>query len=87
MTASSTPKPGRTVQGSRSAQGLATVGLGNFKIGAMHDVLQNDLEEQEDGFFFPGGLGVPESFQGNETEDVGYLATVGSILIRGHLST
>lgn len=59
-------KTGRVARRSRSAQGLATVGLGNFKIGALHDAMQAgavEEVEQEDGFL-PGGLGVPESFQG-----------------------
>lgn len=56
------------MRGSHSTQGLATVGLGNFKIGALHDMIQADLpHEEDDGGFFPGGLGVPDSFKGEVT--------------------
>lgn len=60
------------MRGSHSTPGgLATVGLGNFKIGALHDINQADLPSHEDGDngFFPGGLGVPDSFKGK-----GYLS-------------
>lgn len=62
MTASKSS--GRRMRGSYSSQGLASVGLGNFKIGALHDVIKSDVES--DGGFFPGGLGVPENFQGDQ---------------------
>ena len=59
---------GRGVRGSHSIQGLATVGLGNFKIGALHDMIQAELPHgEDDGGFFPGGLGVPDSFKGEAT--------------------
>lgn len=62
MTASKSS--GQRMRGSYSSQGLASVGLGNFKIGALHDVIKSDVES--DGGFFPGGLGVPENFQGDQ---------------------
>lgn len=85
-TASSSKGGGRGIRGSRSAQGLATVGLGNFKIGALHDVIkQGDMvgdHEHDDGGFFPGGLGVPDSFRGKWIfTPVAWLAT-GWLLIR-----
>lgn len=58
------------IRGSRSAQGLATVGLGNFKIGALHDMLKHpgdgdvNADVDCDDGFFPGGLDVPDSFKG-----------------------
>lgn len=67
--ASSSKRGDRRIRGSHSAQGLATVGLGNFKIGALHDVMkQGDLvvdheHEHDNCGFFPGGLGVPDSFK------------------------
>lgn len=63
----SSPTSGRAqgIRGSRSAQGLATVGLGNFKIGALHEAIQGGCTaENQNGGLFPGGLGVPQSFQG-----------------------
>lgn len=59
------------MRGSRSAQGLATVGLGNFKIGALHDMMKHpgdeddvDVDTDDNDGFFPGGLDVPDSFKG-----------------------
>lgn len=65
MTASS--RTGSAMRSSLSTPGLATVGLGKFNIGALHAVIQqpdanSTLEQCDD--FFPGGLGVPDSFQG-----------------------
>lgn len=62
-----TPRTGSAMRNSLSTPGLATVGLGKFNIGALHEVIQqpdsnHDLEQGDD--FFPGGLGVPDSFQG-----------------------
>lgn len=54
----------RGLRGSCSSQGLASVGLGNFKIGAIHDVVKSSDVESDDGFFLEG-LGVPENFQGD----------------------
>lgn len=62
-----TPRTGSAMRRSLSTPGLATVGLGRFNIGALHEVIQqpdtnHDKEQCDD--FFPGGLGVPDSFQG-----------------------
>lgn len=60
-------RTGSAMRSSLSTPGLATVGLGKFNIGALHEVNQQPdtnhaLEECDD--FFPGGLGIPDSFQG-----------------------
>lgn len=56
------------MRSSVSTPGLATVGLGKFNIGALHEVNQqldvnHTLGDCDD--FFPGGLGIPDSFQGD----------------------
>lgn len=56
------------MRSSVSTPGLATLGLGKFNIRALHEVNQqpdinHTLEECDD--FFPGGLGIPDSFQGD----------------------
>ncbi|CBJ49037.1 conserved unknown protein [Ectocarpus siliculosus] len=60
------------MRSSASTPGLSTVGLGKFNIAALHQVIQqpdtNNTTEQCDDFF-PGGLGVPDSFQGLDPEE------------------
>lgn len=61
-------RTGSAMRTSVSTPGLATVGLGKFNIGALHEVNQQPdvnqtLGECDD--FFPGSLGIPDSFQGD----------------------
>lgn len=68
---------GSTMRSSASTPGLAAVGLGKFNIGALHEANQqphvsHSLGECDD--FFPGGLGIPDSFQGERLK-YAYLLT------------
>lgn len=69
------------MRGSRSAQGLASVGLGNFKIGALHDLMSTEAVPEDDGFC-PGGFAVPQSFKGKRGArvPVGYENAACSIM-------
>lgn len=47
----------------RSAHSLASVGLGNFKFGKLHAMIQGNPGVEKDNFY-RGDFPVPESFQG-----------------------
>ncbi|CAM9126445.1 unnamed protein product [Ectocarpus sp. 12 AP-2014] len=72
MTASSRIGTCSSMRSSASTPGLSTVGLGKFNIAALHQVIQqpdtNNTTDQCDDFF-PGGLGVPDSFRGLDPEE------------------
>lgn len=70
----STPQPEsedpKGSQEPRSAPSLANIGLGNFQIGALQEVIKGDAVQGSDDFF-AGGPDMPESFRGDEDPDVG----------------
>lgn len=54
----------------RSAPSLANIGLENFQIGALHEVIKGESVQGSDDFF-AGGPDMPESFRGDEDADFG----------------